>query len=272
MEENIRIFTIIAIASLIFEYISASIGMGFGTALTPVLLIMGFLPLHVVPAVLLGQLMGGIVGGITHCGVGNIKLDFRNDKVAVKRRLKGFGYLPKSADSKVIFVLGASGIIGAIIGVLVAVNIPKLLLNIYIGVMVLAVGIWIIIKRKKNIKFSWKKLGAVGIISAFNKGISGGGYGPLVTGGQIISGRESKSSVGNTTLVESVICLVAFISYLFLGGNIYWKLIIATSIGSVLAAPLAAVTVKKLNSDKLKLIIGIATIILGISTIIKIFV
>jgi uncharacterized protein len=246
--------------------------MGFGTALTPVILIMGFLPLHVVPAVLLGQFIGGIVGGITHRRVGNIKLDFRNDRGAVKRRLNGFGYLPKSTDSKVIFILGVSGIAGAIIGVFVAVNIPEVVLNIYIGAMVLCVGIWIIIKREKNIKFSWKKLGAFGIIGAFNKGISGGGYGPLITGGQIISGRESRSSVGNTTLVESIICFVAFISYLFLEGNICWKLVIATSIGSILAAPFAAITVKKFNSEKLKLIIGIATIILGISTIIKIFI
>jgi len=272
MEENITIFIIVAIAALVFEYIDASIGMGFGTTLTPVLLIIGFSPLHVVPAVLLGQLIGGVVGGITHSKVGNIKLDFRNDKGAVKRRLRGFGYLPKSTDSKVIFILGICGIIGAIIGVFVAVNIPKVILNIYIGAMVLSVGIWIIIKRKKNIKFSWKKLGAVGIISAFNKGVSGGGYGPLVTGGQIISGRESKSSVGNTTLVESIICFVAFISYLLLEGNIYWKLVIATSIGSILAAPFAALTVKKFHPGKLKLIIGIATIILGISTIVKIFI
>jgi len=31
--------------------------------------------------------------------------------------------------------------------------------------------------------FSWKRLIAIGLISSFNKGISGGGYGPLVTGG-----------------------------------------------------------------------------------------
>jgi uncharacterized protein len=68
------------------------------------------------------------------------------------------------------------------------------------------------------------------------------------------------------------ICFVAFISYLFLEGNICWKLVIATSIDSILAAPFAAITVKKFNSEKLKLIIGIATIILGISTIIKIFI
>jgi uncharacterized protein len=172
----------------------------------------------------------------------------------------------------VAFVLAACGIIGTIIGVLLAINIPKLALNIYIGAMVLIIGIWIIIKRNEKFLFCWNKLFAIGLISAFNKGISGGGYGPLVTGGQIISGRESKSSIGNTTLVESIVCLVAFISYLLLEGNIYWKLAIATSIGSIVAAPLAAFTVKKINTKNLKLLIGIATIVLGITTLVKIFI
>jgi len=272
LEDSLAIFVIVAIAALIFEYMDATIGMGFGTTLTPILLIMGFSPLQVVPAVLLGQLVGGVVGGFSHSKFGNIKLDFRNDREAVKRRFGRFGYIPRSIDSKVIFILAIFGVIGAVIGVLTAVNISRIVLNIYIGVMVLSIGIWIIIKRNRYIQFSWNKLIAVGLLSAFNKGISGGGYGPLVTGGQIISGKDSKSSVGNTTLVESAVCLVAFLSYIIIQRDIYWELAIATSIGSILAAPLAAFTVKKINARGLRLIIGIFTIILGISTIIKMLV
>jgi len=272
LEENITVFIIVVIAALVFEYIDASIGMGFGTTLTPILLIIGFLPLQVVPAVLLGQLAGGIVGGNTHSKVGNIKLDFKNDRDAVKRRLRGFGYLPKSADSKVIFILGICGVIGALAGVLIAINVPEILLNAYIGIMVLLIGIWIIVKRNKDIRFSWTKLGVVGLISAFNKGVSGGGYGPLVTGGQIISGKDSRSSVGNTTFIEPLICFIGFIGYLLLEGDIYWKLAISVTIGSILAAPFAALTVKKINHQKLKVVIGATTILLGIYTIINIFV
>jgi uncharacterized membrane protein YfcA len=58
----------------------ASIGMGYGTTLTPILLIVGFPPLEVVPAVLLGQLVGGTVGGLAYHRLGNINLDFRRDE------------------------------------------------------------------------------------------------------------------------------------------------------------------------------------------------
>jgi len=68
---------------------------------------------------LLGQLVGGLVGGIAHHKLGNITLDFRRDE-RVKKRLRGLGYLPRSMDVKIIFILVICGIIGALIGVFLA--------------------------------------------------------------------------------------------------------------------------------------------------------
>ncbi len=55
-------------------------------------------------------------------------------------------------------------------------------------------------------------------------------------------------------------------------GDIFWTLAAATSIGSIIAAPFAAMTVKKVSSDKLKYVIGFFTIILGTFTLLKAFV
>jgi uncharacterized membrane protein YfcA len=126
--------------------------------------------------------------------------------------------------------------------------------------MVLAIGIVILLKRRREGAISYKGLTAVGLVSAFNKGISGGGYGPLVTGGQIISGGGARNSVGNTTVAEAVVCVVGFSTYLATG-EIFWMLAAATSIGSIIAAPFAAMTVKKVNSQKLKIAIGVITVI-----------
>ena len=272
MEITIALLVGVAILSLACEYMDASIGMGYGTTLTPLLLIFGLAPLQVVPAVLLGQLVGGAVGGIAHQRLGNIKLDFRKDETIIKQRLRWLGYLPRSLDAKVVFVLAGCGVIGAIIGAMTALNIPKVALTTYIGVVVLGTGIVILLRRSREGSISWKGLVGVGLLSSFNKGISGGGYGPLVTGGQIISGREARSSVGSTTVAEAVVCVVGFLVYLLSKEDIFWKLAIATSIGSVIAGPMAAVTVRKINSSKLKIIIGFATIILGTYTLLKTFV
>lgn len=268
MEITVALFVCVSIISCLCEYLDASVGMGYGTTLTPLLLLAGFSPLQVVPSVLLGQLFGGLIGGFSHHKFGNIKLDFRRDKELIKKKLGGLGYIPTSDDSKIIFFLVVCGALGGLLAVYIAVNIPKVLINIYIGLMVLIIGLLTITHRKKEFAFSWKGFTAIALLSSFNKGISGGGYGPLVTGGQIISGKDARSSVGNATFAEAFVCIIAFLSYIILKGDIYWKLAAATSIGSIIAAPLAALTVKKISSKKLKLIIGILTTILGILTLI----
>jgi len=260
------LFVVIAIIAFLFQFMSVSMGLGYGTVLTPVLLIIGFAPLQVVPAVLLSQFVGGVIGGVAHHRVGNINLDFRRDE-----RLRGLGYLPRSPDAKVIFILAICGAIGALVGVFSAVNIPKFALEIYIGVMVLTIGILILVRRHQEGTLSWKKLIGIGLLGSFNKGISGGGYIPLVTGGQIISGREIKSSVGSTTVAVTLTCAVSFLGYVLIKGDIYWALVAAASIGSVIAAPFAARMVKRIEAKRLKFAIGIATSLLGALTIAKAF-
>jgi uncharacterized membrane protein YfcA len=233
-----------------------------------VLLILGFSPIQVVPAVLLSQLAGGAIGGLAHHRVGNINLDFRQD-AATKERLRGFGYLPRSIDAKVILILATCGIVGVLTGVFAAVNIPEIAVEIYIGIMVLVIGLIILLRRSRRSVVSWRGFIALGLVSAFNKGVSGGGYVPLVTGGQIISGRESKSSVGSTAISVAIVCAVGFVSYILIKGNIYWLLALATGIGSIIAAPFAALTVKRVSADRLKVVIGVTTTALGALTLVK---
>lgn len=253
MELTIYILLGIVFASLVCEYMDASIGMGFGTTLAPILLLFGLNVLDVVPAVLIGQIAGGVTAGIFHYKLKNVEIT------------------KNSIDTKVILILTIFGIIGAISAVIFAINIPKIYLKLYIGIMITIIGIIILIKRS-NIKFSWLGIIILAIISAFNKGVSGGGYGPLVTGGQLINGRETKNSVGSTTIAEIFVCLTAFILYSILQGHINWELSIATIIGASIAGPLSALTVTKLKDKNLKTIIGIVVIILGILTLIKIFI
>jgi len=254
VELTIVLSFLVVVIAFACEYMDASIGMGYGTTLTPVLLVLGFSPLEVVPSVLLGQILGGLIGGFFHYKLGNVKLNIN------------------SIDAKVISVLAGFGVIGSLIAVFFAINISAMVLKTYIGLMVLSIGIVILLKKNSEGEVSWLRLIIVAIVSAFNKGLSGGGYGPLVTGGQLISGRETSNSVGSTTIAETIVCMVAFLSYIYTSQNIFWKLAFATSLGSILASPLAALTVKKVNDKNLKTVIGFITSFLGTLTLIKTFI
>ena len=271
MEITPTLLVVVAIIAFSFQYMSVSMGVGYGTVMTPVLLIIGLTPLQVVPAVLLSQFVGGVIGGVAHHRVGNIELDFRPDERLTKERLRGSVYLPRSLDAKVVFILAICGIIGALAGVFFAISIPKLALEIYIGVMVLAIGIIILVRRHQDGTLSWKRLIGMGLLGSFNKGLSGGGYIPLVTGGQIISGREVRRSVGSTTFAVTFACAVSFLGYVLIKGDIYWTLVAAACVGSVIAAPFAAMMVRRIDSRRLKFAIGITTSLLGALTIAKAF-
>ena len=139
----------------------------------------------------------------------------------------------------------------------------------YIGILILTIGIVILLTMNKNFKFSWKKITLLGLIASFNKGMSGGGYGPVVTGGQLIAGLNGRNAVGITSLAEGLVCLVGVITYLIADSSVNWHLAPYLVIGGIFSVPLSAFTVRKLNTDTLKIFIGIITICLGLFTLAK---
>lgn len=266
----------IVMFAFICEYMDSTLGMGYGTTLTPVLLIMGYEPLQVVPVVLISELISGLLAGAFHHREGNVNFKPKSTNFSViAERLKALGYIEGFRRGiplhlKVALLLAICSIMGTVTAVFVAINIPKFWVKLYIGFLVLSMGIIIVICFNKKFNFSWRKIIGLGLIASFNKGISGGGYGPVVTSGQILSGVEGKSAVGITSLAEGLTCAVGITAYLFISKNpLDLKLAPFVIMGAILSVPFSAKSVKKMTEKRLKLAIAILTIILGIFTIIK---
>jgi uncharacterized membrane protein YfcA len=275
MLESWQIF-IIPLLAFLCEFMDSTLGMGYGTTLTPVFMLLGFSPMQIVPVILLSELISGVSAGFFHHREGNVDFKPKTTNISIiRRKLRSLGYIESfkrgiPLNLKVALLLAACSIAGTVIAVFVAVNIPKFWLKLYIGCLVLSMGVIILICLNKEFKFSWYKITFLGLIASFNKGMSGGGYGPVVTGGQILSGVEGKSAVGITSLAEGLTCLVGVISYIFISKKpLDWKLAPWVIIGSVLSVPLSAKSVKIITAKKLKLAIAVLTIILGAFTIYK---
>lgn len=266
---SIGIILLIIIGAFICEFIDASMGMMYGTILSPVLIIAGFSPVLVVPSILLSQAIGGFTASIFHHRFKNadFTLKTKNPKV-IARRLSELGYKESfkrgtTKDFKVSFCVISLGIMATIFAALIALSIPKAFLKTYIGILVVIMGVILLFRPK--FRFSWKKIVGIGILSSFNKGLSGGGFGPVVTSGQVIAGRNGKSSIGATTLAEAPICIAGFLTFLAMKGISDWSLIILLSIGAVIGAPFGALLTSKFKSEKkLKIGLGILTLVLGI--------
>ncbi len=240
-------------AGFVFGYFDATLGMGYGTTLTPLLIIFGFEPFQIVPAVLLSQFVMGLTGGVMHHRVGNVD------------------FTPGGQHFKVASVLSICSVVGSIAAVSLAVRLNEKILGAFIGVLVIGAGVVILTTLRASFGFSWRKMIALGIIAAFNKGISGGGYGPVVTGGQMLSGLEAKNAVGITSMAEGLTCLVGFAIYILLKKDLDCSLAPPLVLGGMLCLPFSAWTVKRLPAMNLKFIIGLVTLGLGVTALWTIF-
>lgn len=243
---SLEVLVLVAFLAFLAEYVDSSLGMGYGTSLTPALLLLGFAPLHVIPLVLLSEFLTGLLAGGFHHAFRNV--DFSRG----------------SRHLRVAGVLTACSLVGVGISVLVAVQLPESVLMAYIGAMVLAVGLLILATANRVFRFSWPRLTAVGLVAAFNKGMSGGGYGPVATGGQILTGVETKSAIGITSLSEGMTSLAGFLLFLAVGVVTDLTLAVPLLLGGVLSVPVATYTVKRAPMRFLRVIVGVAIVVLGL--------
>ena len=242
-------FIIIALIAFVLAFMDNTVGMGYGTILTAILVTMGFNPLLAVPAILLSGTINGALVSLAHHAVGNVDWDF--DKRAIK----------------IVAVLASFGLLGAVLSVLLAVSIPASFIKMYIGFIVLLMGIITILRNNRHIRFSWLKITLLGVFGSFNKGLVGGGYGPLITSGQILSGVSSKKSVPITAFSESLVSIAGLVAYVILGIFLDFNLILPLTLGAVCSIPFSVYVVKKVEHRDLTKAIGIAATLFGLYTL-----
>jgi uncharacterized membrane protein YfcA len=250
---SLEIFIGLVLLAFFCGYIAITLGMGYGMMLVPILLLLGFRPLQVVPVILISEFISGTIAALFH------------------HKFENVNFTPGTSDFKIAVIISICNIIGTVIAVFVAVNISQLIMELIIGIIILSMGIIVLIMRDKSIRFSWSKITTLGIVAAFNKGISGGGYGPLITGGQILSGVPARNAVAVTSLAKSVTCLTGFLMYLYATSEVNFLLVPPLVIGALFSVPFATFTVKRISQEKIKFFIATLTILLGAVTIIRIF-
>lgn len=233
------------------ELVDSGLGMGYGTILTPTLLLLGYSPEDIVPTILVSELLSGFAAVFFHNEIRNVDL-----------RLKGQHLKPA-------LLLAGGSVAGVTAGVLLAVSIPTTALRMMIGCIILLSGLFVVLLSRRVIEYRHWKMLSLAVVASFNKAISGGGYGPLVTSGQILTGVRGQSAVGITSFAEAFTCLVGVTLFLFNGGHIHLMILIPMCAGALLSVPWSVFAVNKANEDHLKVLIGMLTLIMGALTIYK---
>ncbi|MHA1303796.1 MAG: sulfite exporter TauE/SafE family protein [Candidatus Heimdallarchaeaceae archaeon] len=310
MTFSFGLYLLFASIALICEYIDSALGGGYGTILVPVMMIaFNIDKKFLIPAVLVSETVTGFGSALLHHYVGNANFNIRKKKdssefnrinntlkeehdsssCTIKEnrydqnsplrslitRTKAFlSSFKVSDDFKVSMILGFFGIIGGISAAFLALKLSQIVVKTYIGVLVFLVGLIVLIGFKW--KFTWVKISIIGLVASFNKGLSGGGYGPLISSGQIVVDRNPRQAVASTSLAEALVCISSLLVYFscpeitFNLGFLF--LLLSLFIGATLSVPLAVLTVKYIKHKKMQPTVGLVTMILGIFTLVKVFI
>lgn len=258
MPDGARLMIGFDLGLILFAFFTAVIdiifGMGFGLTMTPILIFLSYSPKEIVPALLLSSLIGNILSSYFN------------------HRLKNADFSPRSRSFNIVVVIGIIGVLGSVLGALMNKGISDTYLSLYIGAIITGSGFFILLNKKMTTAFSWFKITVLGLFGSFNKGISGSGFGPIITTGLLYMGVNEKEAVSIQGFAELFVSLIGFSTFLISGASINWALTTSIGIGVAAAAPLAAFIVQKAESGKLRDAIGYITIILGAATIVKVFI
>ncbi|MEM0136760.1 MAG: sulfite exporter TauE/SafE family protein [Thermoplasmatales archaeon] len=245
---------IISVVGFGLALMDSSIGMGYGTIGTPLLILLGFSSKFVIPSILVSQLIAAVIASTLHQKRGNVRyFDLKGNDVGIVTRLIAFG------------------LIGTVIGAFLDIHLTKVYLNTYIGLLVIAMGFILLLRSK--ITFTWAKVNILSMVSGFNKAMSGGGYGPVATTGLLVSGNPLKNSVAATLFSVIFINLTSFVIYVFSGSITSLQLPIFLTIGVLVGSQIGPRMTKRLGESKsAKVLFSFMSLAMGSLTILLTFV
>lgn len=239
------------LAPLIFisAFLDIGLGIGFGAFLTSLLFLRGHSVTDILSAFLLLQILVNGLACFFHHRLGNVDLRF------------------SSRDFKLSVLLGFFGSVGILLFATESFIYFQKLLVFYTGYLILIIGILIIATLKKQKFYSASRILLLCLPCLLNRKIPGGGMGPLVVGGQVLSGVRPKPAVGITLFTKLIASVFGLGIFLLKGNVVNWNLFLYMASYSLPAVILAPLAVKKISSESLKLYIGLMLVLLGATTL-----
>ncbi|MHB1219971.1 MAG: sulfite exporter TauE/SafE family protein [Alphaproteobacteria bacterium] len=234
-----------AILGFCAQMVDGALGMAYGVISTTFLLSMGLPPATASASVHAAEVVTTGVSGVSHAVLGN-----------VDRRL----FLP----------LAVSGMLGGILGAYVLTEIPGDLIKPFVAVYLLVVGI-IILRRGifgRQPRKAARRIWPLGLGGGFLDAAGGGGWGPVVTTTLLARGHMPRRAIGSVSLSEFFVSAATATTFITTIGIDHWRIVAGLIAGGALAAPLAALAVKRIKPRMLMIAVGALVIGLSVRTLV----
>jgi uncharacterized protein len=260
----------IAFAGFIAQLVDGSLGMGYGVTSTSLLLTLGLAPALASASVHLAEIGTSGVSGISHWRLGNV-------------------------NGKVLLMIGIPGGVGAFLGAVVLSNLSLDAARPWVSIVLLALGGVILIRFIHGRRVAAAKeagreapalLGAgigpqrrwalvpLGLVGGFLDASGGGGWGPVTTSTLMAASRmQPRKIIGTVSGSEFIVSVCASVGFLLALGSAGIDLGIVSMmlVGGVIAAPLSAWLVSRMNDQVLGTGVGALIIFLNVDRALSLF-
>jgi uncharacterized membrane protein YfcA len=237
---------LVALAGFLASMVDGALGMGFGPTSSSVLLSAGLTPASVSATVNIAKVVTGLAAAISHWRFNNI-------------------------DHRLVLRLAIPGCVGALVGVTVLANVDGDQIRPILAFLLLLVGIRILVRFSRELPVVAAPIDDADGLPPFDDrgtevvaGAGGvtnglvGAWGPVVTPFLLHRGLPPRFAIGCVNTAEVAVAFVAAGSLIAsLGGEgVDGGIVIAMLLGGVVAAPLAAWSIRFLPARGLGLAVG----------------
>ena len=232
---------VVALIGFVAQLVDGSLGMGFGVTTATLLATAGFAPAAASASIHVVKIGTGAMSGAAHWRFGNVHW-------------------------RAVVMLAVPGAIGAFIGAIVLSNIAGDVAAPWVSVLLSILGIVVLARtvfgRSPAIRLyrpRWRSLGPLGAVGGFVDSVGGGGWGPVTTSTMMAANHLAPNQViGTVSMAELIVALGATAGFMVALGSESLPLgpTVALLLGALVAAPIAAWAVSRLDHRVLGALVG----------------
>jgi len=240
-------FLVFAAVGTAAQLVDGALGMAYGVTAAGLLLGLGVPPVVASASVHYAETFTCGASGLSHLHAGN-----------VKRRL--------------FLALAVPGVVGALLGVALAVNLPAAWLRIALTPYLLGMGVFLLLRgarRSGEVVEPPRGTPLLGAAAGFVDAVGGGGWSAISATALLARGLQPRVVIGSVHLAKCVVSIAASAAFLFSVGAGHVTAMLGLIAGGILAAPFGAFFIRRIPARAATVLAGLAVLSLGINNAVR---
>lgn len=222
------------------QLVDGALGMAFGLVSSSVLLSMGLPPAAVSASIHTAEVFTTGASGVSHLAAGNV-------------------------DRRLFLRLALPGAVGGALGAYVLTQLPGEFIRPFIYLYLLALAIFILARAAGRFapRSEVQRVPVLGFFAGLLDASGGGGWGPVATSTLLARGGKARTTIGTVNAAEFIVTLAISTTFLLSMGLQHLSIVAGLLVGGMMAAPVAALLVKRLKERWVLIAVGV--LVLSIS-------